>query len=195
MHILLTLLALLAPVAGLTPLEVDAALRGQVPVRIEPFARPDGKTAGRGIGAIAVERPLSEVWSTVARFEDKTEYMPRLKTVNILSQSPERLQVQMVVDASVTTAHYTLWFARDADAHLMSWKLDHSVKDNSIAEAEGEYRLYEIEPNRTLLTYSSYVDTGRALPRFIQNYMAKRSIPDLLRAIKKRVESSGLYRK
>src|SRR4051794_22039092 len=98
MHILLTLLALLAPVAGLTQAEVDAALRGQVPVRIEPFARPDGKMAGRGIGAITVERPLSEVWGIVAHFEDKAEYMPRLKTVTILEQTPERLRVKMVVD-------------------------------------------------------------------------------------------------
>jgi len=195
MHILLTLLALLAPVPGLTQLEFDSALRGQVPVRIEPFARPDGKTAGRGIGAIAVDRPLREVWATVVRFEDKTEYMPRLKSVVILSQSPEQLQVRMVVDASVTTAHYTLWFQRDEDAHAMSWKLDHSVKDNTIADAEGAYRLYEIEPNRTLITYSSYVDTGRSLPRFIQDYMARRSIPDLLRAIKRRVESGGLWRR
>ena len=194
MHILLTLLALLAPVQNLTPAEVDAALRGQVPVRIEPFARPNGKMAGRGIGAITVDRPLSEVWSTVARFEDKAEYMPRLKTVTILEQSPERLRVRMVVDASVTTAHYILWFRRDREAHEISWKLDHSVTDNSIAEAEGEYRMYEIDPNRTLITYRSYVDTGRALPRFIQNYMARRSIPDLLNAIKRRVESSGLWR-
>jgi len=33
------------------------------------------------------------------------------------------------------------------------------------------------------------------VPRFIQDYMAERSIPNLLRAIKKRVESNGTWRK
>ena len=41
MHILLALLAVLAPVVGLTPAEVDAALHGQIPVRIDQ--QPGGK--------------------------------------------------------------------------------------------------------------------------------------------------------
>ena len=175
--------------------EVDAALHGKVPVRIERFARPDGRTAGRGVGAITVDRPIAEVWSTIIRFDDKPEYMPRMKAVTVLEKTPERLRVKMVIDASVTTAHYTLVYRIDTPEHLLSWKLDHSVPDNSIAETDGEYRLYAITPEQTLVTYSSQVDTGRSLPRFIQDYIARRSIPDLLRAIKLRVESSGLWRR
>ncbi len=198
MHILLSILPLLAftaPVVGFSPTEVDAALHGKVPVRIERFARPDGRTAGRGVGAITVDRPIAEVWSTIIRFDDKPEYMPRMKAVTVLEKTPERLRVKMVIDASVTTAHYTLVYRIDTPEHLLSWKLDHSVPDNSIAETDGEYRLYAITPEQTLVTYSSQVDTGRSLPRFIQDYIARRSIPDLLRAIKLRVESSGLWRR
>ena len=137
-----------------------------------------------------MDRPLSEVWSTVARFEDKAEYMPRLKTVTILEQSPERLRCGCGRRLGYHRPLHPGPLYREA--HEISWKLDHSATDN-IAEAEGEYRMYEIDPNRTLITYRSYVDTGRSLPRFIQNYMARRSIPDLLNAIKKRVESSGLW--
>jgi carbon monoxide dehydrogenase subunit G len=194
MHIFLALLAVLAPV-GFSPAEVDAALRGQVPVRIEPFVRPDGKTAGRGMGAIVVERAPTEVWATLSRFEDKPEYMPRLKSLSILEQTPERMRVQMVVDASVMTARYTLVFRIDEPARCISWTLDHSAQGNSIADTEGEYRLYELAPTRTLVTYKSHVDTGRAVPRFIQNYMARHSIPDLLNAIKRRVESGGRWRR
>jgi uncharacterized membrane protein len=195
MHIFLALLAVLAPVVGFTPDEVDAALRGKVPVRIEPFQRADGKSSGRGLGAIVVERPLSEVWATLVRFDDKPEYMPRLKSIAIVDQSPQQLRVRTVIDAAVTTARYTLVFQLDEPDHRLSWTLDRSAADNSIADTEGEYRLYSIEPGRTLVTYKSYVDTGRALPRFIQNYMARHSIPDLLNAIKRRVESGGRWRR
>ncbi len=193
MHLLFALLAVLGPVVGLSAAEVDATLHGQVLVRIEP--RPAGKTAGRGIGAITVDRPIGEVWTTITRFEDKAEYMPRLKTLTILSQSPEEVRVLMVVDAAVTKIRYTMLFHRDAATHTLSWKLDHSVTDNGIADSEGEYRLYEIDPAHTLVTYTSYVDTGRAVPRFIQDHMARKSIPDLLRAIKKRVETGGLWKR
>lgn len=192
---LLPILALTVPVVGFSPTEVDSALRGQVPLRIERFARPDGRTAGRGYGAITVDRPIAEVWSTIIRFEDKPEYMPRMKSAAVLEKTPERLRVRVVVDASVTTAHYTLLYRIDEPGHLLSWKLDHSVSDNSIAETDGEYRLYAVTPEQTLVTYSSQVDTGRSLPRFIQDYIARRSIPDLLRAIKLRVESRGLWRR
>jgi uncharacterized membrane protein len=100
MHILLPLLlilGLLAPIVGLTQPEVEVALRGQVPVRIEPFARPDGKTAGRGIGAITIDRPMGEVWTTLIRFEDKAEYMPRIKSAEVLEKTRERLRVRMVL--------------------------------------------------------------------------------------------------
>ena len=193
MHILLALLAVLGPVVGFTPAEVDAALHGQVPVRIE--SQPGGKAAAHGLGAIVVERPLGEVWATISRFEDKTEYMPRLKSIVILGQTPADVRVVQTVDASVTSVHYTMLFHRDALGHILSWKLDHSVTDNGIADSEGEYRLYEIEPARTLITYKSFIDPGRSVPRFIQDYMARHSIPDLLRAIKKRVESGGQWKK
>jgi hypothetical protein len=195
MQALLTLLALSAAVVGFSPAEVDSALGGKVPVRIEPFVRPDGKTAGRGLGAIVLGRPLAEVWTTLARFQDKPEYMPRLKSIAVLEQTPERVRVRMVIDASVATAHYTLLYRLDEPGRRISWTLDRSVPDNSIANAEGEYRLYEVDASHTLVTYQNHVDPGRPLPRFIQDYISRRSIPDLLRAIKKRVESDGRWRR
>lgn len=193
-HILAVLLVLLAPVTGLLDSEMAAALNGQVPVRIEPHPRADGKMAGQGVGAIVVKRPIGEVWNTLSHFEDKPEYMPRLKTLEVLEKSPERVKVKVAVDASVTTARYTLVFSLNAPQWVLSWKLDATARDNSIADAVGEYRLFELAGGQTLVTYRSYVDTGRAVPRMIQDYMAKRSIPNLLRAIQKRVESGGRWR-
>src|SRR3569832_723029 len=159
MHILLSLLALLAPVPELTEAELATALGGQVAVRIEHFARTDGKAAGRGVGAIVVERPAAEVYATLARFEDKAEYVPRLKSITVLEQSPERVLARLVADASVTTARYTMAFRLDEPGRVVSWKLDKAAPDNSIADAEGEYRVHEITPARSLVTYRSYVDT------------------------------------
>jgi carbon monoxide dehydrogenase subunit G len=192
---LVILLALAAPVPGLTEADVAAALRGEVPARTESFTLPGGKAAGRGVGAVLVERPFSQVWSTLSRFDDKAEYMPRLKAVSVLERRPDLLRVRMVVDASITTARYTAWFRLDEKARTISWRLDRAAPDNSIADTEGGYRLIEIDRARTLVVYRSYVDTGRMLPRFIQDYLTRRSIPNLLRAIKARIETDGLYRK
>lgn len=196
MHLLLVGLALLTPAAvGLAEAELAAALRGEVALRTETVTGPSGKAAGRGLGAIVIDRPVADVWATVSRYEDKAEYQPRLNKVEVLDRKPGLLRVRMEVDATITTARYTGLFRLDAEEHTITWTLDTSAPDNTVAAIEGGYRLFEVAPGRTLLVYRTFVDSGRAVPRFIQDYMTRKSLPNLLSSIKKRVESGGRYRK
>jgi hypothetical protein len=188
-------LALAAPVPGLSDAEIAAARAGKVPTRTDSFVNARGKSAGRGVGAIVIERPVADVFATLSRYEDRAEYIPRLKSCVVLERQGDRLRVRQEIDATVTTARYTAWYHLDEGAHAIDWKIDPSAQDNTIADVEGDYRMVALEPGRTLLVYRSYVDSGLKVPRSIQSYMARRSIPDLLGAIKKRVESGGTWKK
>src|SRR5262245_39418112 len=57
-------------VAGLSDAEMRDVVAGKVPTRTEAFTNANGKSAGRGLGAIVIERPIGEVWATVARYDD-----------------------------------------------------------------------------------------------------------------------------
>lgn len=195
MHIVTLLLALVASELGLTDAELAAALRGEVPVRTETFTAPSGKASGRGVGAIVIDRPLAEVWAVVSRYEDKAEYQPRVEKVWVLEKSPEQVKVKMQINASVTTAYYTAIYKLDPVAYTVRWTLDKTAPGNTVADIDGGYNLAAVSPTSTLVVYRAWVDTGRAVPRFIQDYMARRSVPNLLRAIKKRVESGGTWRR
>ncbi len=186
---------LIAAVLGLTESELQVALRGEIPTKTESFTSEAGKAAGRGIGAIVIDRPIAETWSVLRRFDDKAEYMPRVEKVWILAATPERLHVRMQVDASVTTARYTAFFQLDSEGHTIRWTLDKSALDNTVVDAVGSYELHAVHETQTLLVYRNWVDSGRSVPRFIHDYMSRRAIPNLLRAIKKRVESGGTWRK
>jgi carbon monoxide dehydrogenase subunit G len=181
--------------AGLSDAEMRDVLAGQVPVRSESFVNARGKSAGRGLGAVVIYRPVADVWATLCRYEDRAEYIPRLKSVAVLERQPGRLRVRQEIDATVMTARYTAWFNLDEAALTISWSLDKSATDNTIAEADGEYRMMALDPGRTLLVYRTYVDSGLKVPQSIQSYMQRRSIPDLLKNIKKRVESGGTWRR
>lgn len=187
--------ATLLAFAGLSDAEMRDALSGQVPTRSEAFVNARGKSAGRGLGAVVIERPVADVWATVSRYEDRAEYVPRLKAVAVLERQPGRLRVRQEIDATVTTARYTAWFSLDEAAHTISWSLDKTATDNTLVETEGEYRMSALSPGRTLLVYRTYVDSGLKVPQSIQSYVQRRSIPDLLRAIKKRVESGGTWKR
>ena len=54
---------------------------------------------------------------------------------------------------------------------------------------------FHCEPGRTLVVYRAYVDAGTSVPKFVQDFMIRRSIPNLLRATKKRIESGGTWKK
>jgi len=60
---------------------------------------------------------------------------------------------------------------------------------------EGGYALIRVSEARTILYFRSYVDSGRMVPRFIQDHFSVKAIPDLLKSVKARVESGGTYRK
>lgn len=196
MHMLLSLvLAVIAPVAGLTEAEMEQVLAGKVPVRSETFTTQSGKSAGRVFGAIVIDKPVADVWAIISRYEDKAEYMPRLKEVTVLDKQPDKVRCKMVVDASVTTARYTAIYTLDEKERTIRWNLDKTATDNTINDVEGEYKMIELDAGRTLVAYRTWVDSGKAVPRFIQDYMAKKSVPDMLKAVKQRVESGGTYKK
>ena len=182
-------------VAGLSDAEMRDAVAGKVPTRTEAFTNANGKSVGRGLGAIVIERSIGEVWATVARYDDRAEYIPRVKSVTILERQPGRQRIRQEIDATVTTARYTAWYRFDEATHTVSWTLDKSAGDNTVAEVEGDYRLSELGPGRTLLVYRTYVDSGLKVPQSIQSYMQRRAMPDFLRAMKKRVESGGTWKK
>lgn len=189
------MLELVCGASGLSDAEVASAQEGKVPTRTEAFVNAHGKSVGRGLGAIVIQRPLATVWATLARFEDRAEYVPRLKSVAVLERHPGRLRVRQEIDATVRTVVYTAWFDVDEAQHTIHWKLDDGARDNGIADVDGEYRLCALGPASTLLAYRAFLDSGIKVPRFIQSYLALRSIPNLLDAIKRRVESGGSWKK
>ena len=186
---------LLAAATGLSDGDFANALKGEIPVRSESFVTPSGKSAGRGVGAIVVDKPIGEVWSTLSRYEDKAEYQPRVESVTVLDKTPARVHAKFVIDATVTTARYTGFFDLDEKGHSIHWSLDPSASDNTVLEIDGEYRMFELEPSKTLIVYRTYVDSGRMISSSIQGYMTRKAIPNLLKAVKKRIESGGTWKK
>jgi carbon monoxide dehydrogenase subunit G len=189
------LFLLVASAVGLSDADLASALKGQIPARTESFTAPSGKSAGRGLGAIVIDRPIAEVWTHLSRYEDKAEYQPRVKSVTVLEKLADRIRARFVVDATIMTAKYTAWFVFDPAAHTIHWTLDSTATDNSIAAADGEYRMFEVGAAQTLVVYRTYVDSGRSISQSIQNYFTRKAIPNLLQAVKKRIESGGTYKK
>ncbi len=187
--------ALALSTAPLSQTELASALAGEVPVRYEAFTTREGRAAGRGVGAILIARPAADVWAVVSRYDDRAEYIARLRKVTVREKTVDALRCTMEVDFPLKTLRYTAWYRLDPERLRVSWKLDASAPDNDVRDVEGDWRVYEAGPSRALLVYRTYVDLGRLVPGFARRKIATRSIPDLLRGIRMRVESGGTWRK
>lgn len=177
--------------------ELAKALAGETPVRSETFTATSGKSTGRGLGAIVVDKPASAAFAVLSRYEDKAEYMPRLDRVTVHEKTPTSVRATMEIDASLTTVKYTGLFSFDPEKLTISWVLDPATPEEQqgIDETEGGWHIFPLSESRTLLVYWAFVDSGRAVPKFIQRQMSVRSIPDLLRNVKSRIESDGTWKK
>ena len=74
----LPLLALVAANVGLSDGELADALKGEVPAHTESFVAAGCKSAGRGLGAVVIDRSVAEVWSTLTRYDDDFKVQPML---------------------------------------------------------------------------------------------------------------------
>ena len=194
--ILALLLALSLGPPVLTPAEIDRVLRGEVLARSDPSITPDGKTSGYGVGAIEIDRPVDEIWKVLANYDDKAEYQPRVQKCTVVHRDGDVLRVAMVVDATIMTVSYTGIYTLDPAAHSVHWILDRQAAGNTIQYMDGGYALIPVTQTRTILYFKTFVDSGHLIPHFLQNYFGTvRAIPDLLRAIKMRVESGGTWHK
>ena len=191
-ELLLGLAGLVVP--GVLEADIDAAMQGKVPVHAEAFADAEGFTGGKSSGVILIWRPVADVWATLSHYDDRAEYVPRVKKVKVLEHPPGRVHVWQEIDATVATARYTAWYELDEKAHVIRWKLDRAAADNTLRDTEGDYTMVAVDAGRTLLSYHSTIDTQLHVPRAIQAYMTRKSVPALLGNIKKRVESSGTWK-
>ena len=193
--LLTCLLALTLTTPDLTPAEFDRVLKGEVLARSEASESASGKTSGRGVGAIAVDRPVEQTWRILANYQDKAEYQPRVDKCTIVARDGYVLHVAMDVNATLMTVHYTGIYTLDPVAHAVHWVLDKQAAGNTIRDMEGGYVLIPVSPSRTIIYLNTYVDSGALVPRFIQNFFSVKAIPDLLKAVKMRVESDGAWHK
>lgn len=179
----------------LTAPEIERVLQGEVLVRSEPAVTQAGKTAGYGVGAIEIDRSIEETWKVVANYEDKAEYQPRVDKCTVVSRKGNVLRVAMALNATIMTVSYTGVYTLDPVNHTVRWGLDRQATGNTIRDMDGGYTLIPVSKTRTILYFKTYVDSGRMVPRFVQNYFSVKAIPALLHAVKQRVETGGKWHK
>ena len=136
----------------------------------------DKSTAGSFGGYIRVvalfSLPKKRVWDLVTQPSLQILFMPHLVSSAIVSRTPEGETTDFVLKVLWVSVKIRVAHKFYADQSRLEWALDNSVK-NDIKAQEGYWQFFELGPDKTIGEYGTRVDTGLAVPHFIQETLAR----------------------
>ncbi len=179
---------------SITPEILKKLKKGEVFVTDEIFRDKDGKDKGRGRAYILINRPASKVFSILLDFNKMKEYFPRIVNSKIISRKGNIVKVFFDLKFMFKHVRYYLDHFIKPDQYYFEWQLDKNKK-NDIDETTGYWQICPLDSQRSIAIYSVYVDTGMLVPSFVQKWLTKGDLPDVLKTLKKRAESDGKWKK
>ncbi len=160
----------------------------------EKWKDEQGKSRAKGSVLALVNAPSADVWACFMKHDEQPEYMPRLKRKEIYVTEGNTTGFSEMLKVFFTKVEFHILQTADEARGFLTFVLDQS-KENDVKDTWGSWVFLPHGEDRCIIVYTVYVDSGRFVPKFIENYMMKRDLPDAVEALKKRVESGGTYTK
>ena len=143
--------------------------------------------AHHGTSSIDVDATAEELFAIVADIEAYPEWLPDVKSVEVLERDADGrpLASTMTVDVTIREVTYTL----DYEYHgveKMSWQ---SRPGGDVKSIEGSYTFEISDDGATTVTYDLSIDPGFPVPGFLLKRAAKHITAAALGGLKQRAEA------
>jgi carbon monoxide dehydrogenase subunit G len=193
--IFLIILAGAIAYAEVTQEEWKRLQKGEVIIKEVPARNPDGSQRMDFQAKIFVKADRKTTWKHLRDYEKFPEFMPNTIVCKIIKKDGEVYWVHYEVKVMKIRVKYDLRVEGKELYKRIEWKLDKS-KPHTIRNTYG-YWLLEDAPGGAgaVISYSAFVDTGIPAPEALAKKAAKKSFPQIVKNVKKRVESGGTWKK
>lgn len=180
--------------AGLTPEQIGRLEQGKVVVFKKGSKDAQGNSLGKGQVMMLVNKPRDEVLKYIRDHDAWPEFMPHLVKIEEYYKKDNEVGVKETLRILFKKIQYYILQTYDEKAGTLTWRLDKSKK-NDIKDTTGSWTIKPYGKDRCLIDYSVVVDSGIPIPKFIENFLFNRDLPGVVKAVKKRAESNGAYKK
>lgn len=202
------MLEFVKPEYGL-PITVSAGEAAHVLAKLKPEERAKLEKTGTLVSAnlssggdikglinayIIAKVPKQKVWELLRQPSKQHLYLPRLEKAKTVSKTENQELGWFQVKVSFVTIENQVDHRWWPEVSRMAWGL-HPEYDNDLKQQDGYYNLYAIDENTTLMELGTALETSALVPGFVQEYLTKKDLPDVMVAVKKYMESGGAYRK
>ena len=182
--------------AGLTPEQIARLEDGKVVVFKKGSKDAKGNLLGNGRVMVLVGKPYQEVWKHLRDHDKWPEFMPHLVKIETYYEKGNEAGVHETLSILLNKVRYYVIHTNtyDEKAGTLAWRLDKSKK-NDIKDTSGSWTIKPYGKDRCLIDYSVTVDSGMYVPGFIEDFLFNQDLPGVVKALKKRAESNGTYKK
>lgn len=183
------------PKTYLTPENLALLEKGEYVRLFERTRDAEGRANGHGVVLGLINRPAQEAWNVLLDVKSHPEYMPRVvKTEIYQEEKNNEIGIRETIKIMVKSIQYHVLQKKDEATHTLTWRMDKSQK-NDIADTSGYWTILPKGDNQCVAVYSVYVDSGLPVPQFVEDFLSRKDLPDVVDAVKKRTESLAAAKK
>ncbi len=172
----------------LTPENTAKLVNGKVVLTSRYYEDERGKARTKGAALVIVDRAPKEVWKHLDKFENYPLFMPRMLSATPYFYEGNRIGVEFTLKVIFKTIRYNIMHTINKEQGTLVLDLDKS-KENDIRQTKGEWLVKPYGEGKSLVFHSVTIDTGMAIPTGIMDYLTKKDLPNIVLALKERVEA------
>jgi len=156
-------------------------------------ARDEDDETARIQGVLEIDATDAEIWEIIldpASVQDSAKAMKEVELLRdeTLASGQRQLDLSFFLKVGPTEIRYHARRDYYPDQNHMTFEMDTS-KDNDIDWTEGSYTTFEgLTEGRRLLLYSLVIDTGRNVPKWLEEDLTESSLKRYLLYVKKKAE-------
>lgn len=179
---------------GLTTGELTRMEKGEVVVKMDTYPTWDGARGAKVKAYCVINKPPDVAWAVMLNYHKFDEFMPRLEKVEVLEKTTSTMKVTETVRVPLGVISYTVDLIFKPAARTVNWTLDKSRK-HDIADTFGAWEFLPYSQGKTILRYTTTLDSGFFIPRFLEEFLLRNDLSDALLSMKRRTESDGTWKK
>lgn len=172
----------------LTPSNLARLEKGEVLRENETIKDAGGAERGRGVAIVLIHADIDKIIATIDDFETYPQWMPEVTKTQVLLREGNRRDVSFELSVMWNTVKYTCIHRIDSSKGIFEWRMDEKRERKNVSDSTGAWVMKSLGPGKTAVAYTVLVDVGFAVPNFIQDYLAGRSLPEVAKALRDRVE-------
>jgi len=184
-----------AMLAGLPP-EIVRRLQRDGLVVLVTARDPNDATADTSnavVGFVLFDASLDETYRLLSQTTRQIEYRSELTAIENLEWTNTGPIDQHRIKILFRRFNYHLQFKLDPESRSLRWELDPDY-ENDLMVVEGSWELFGMDDGRTLGRFTTRVEVGTGVPRFLQDYFTRKNLPSTLGNCRRWVGSDGKYR-